>query len=66
MMQTLWTTNLSQIDGDKNWQVFLGASLVLTLLVFVCWWLYVRVSRGRQKKQWPARATIDAPSHSLV
>lgn len=34
-------------------------SVVLTIFVLFCWWIYVQVSRKRQEKRWPARATID-------
>ncbi|KPM36948.1 hypothetical protein AK830_g9613 [Neonectria ditissima] len=45
LIATLWTTNLFKLEGDTNWQVYLTTSLVLTFVVFVCWWIYGRVTR---------------------
>ncbi|KAH7111533.1 hypothetical protein EDB81DRAFT_894244 [Dactylonectria macrodidyma] len=49
LIATLWTTNLFKLEGDKNWQVYIGTSLLLTTVVFVCWWAYGRVSRGLEE-----------------
>lgn len=48
LVATLWTTNLFKLEGDENWQVYVGTSLLLTMAVFICWWTYGRVSRGRE------------------
>ncbi|GAB1317984.1 hypothetical protein MFIFM68171_08194 [Madurella fahalii] len=58
LIATIWTTNIIHIEGERNWQAYLGASIVLTLLVFLGWMLYVRWSKRRQGKHWPIRATI--------
>lgn len=45
-VQTLWTAGLFHIEGNSNWQVFLVVSLALTLVVLLCWRLYVLVTEG--------------------
>ena len=43
--QSIWTTNLIQLDPATNWKVYLGAVLGVTATVFMFYWLYMRVFR---------------------
>lgn len=65
LWQTLWTTNLFEVKGEKNWHVFLTASLLLTMVVLVCWVVYGRISRKREEARWPPRARAGANMLSL-
>lgn len=48
-VQTLWTAGLFHLEGDSNWQVYLVVSLALTIVVLLCWRLYVLVTEGRNR-----------------
>ncbi|KEY65285.1 hypothetical protein S7711_01803 [Stachybotrys chartarum IBT 7711] len=64
LISTLWTTNLFRLNGNLNWQVYLTASLVLTLLVFAGWAVYVRISRDRDDARWAGFAVNDLGIYS--
>jgi len=55
----LWSTSLIQIEGTENWHIFLEVCSVLTVVVFLCWWLYVRVTRVREEKRWPVKDNLE-------
>lgn len=46
-VQTLWTAGLFHPEGNRNWQLYLVVSLALTIVVLLCWRLYVQVTKGR-------------------
>ncbi|KAL2785906.1 hypothetical protein BJX66DRAFT_314028 [Aspergillus keveii] len=50
LVATLWTAGLFHLEGDRNWQIYLVVSSVLTLAVLVLWRIYVFVSEGRGRK----------------
>ncbi|KAL3449103.1 hypothetical protein BJX65DRAFT_274072 [Aspergillus insuetus] len=47
LVATLWTAGLFHLEGDRNWQIYLVVSSVLTLAVLIMWRIYVFVSEGR-------------------
>ncbi|VUC24565.1 unnamed protein product [Clonostachys rosea] len=58
-LATLWTTNLFQLEGYKNWLVFIGSVLGLTLFVFACSYVYGRVARKLEETRWPDASIMD-------
>ncbi|KAL5363147.1 hypothetical protein BJX96DRAFT_155222 [Aspergillus floccosus] len=50
LVATLWTAGLFHLEGNKNWQVYIAVSLALTLVVLLCWRLYVLVSEKRKER----------------
>ncbi|KAL2837168.1 hypothetical protein BJY01DRAFT_221221 [Aspergillus pseudoustus] len=51
LVTALWTSGLFHLEGDRNWQIYLIVSLLLTLVVILCWRLYVMISGGRKASQ---------------
>ncbi|CEL08634.1 hypothetical protein ASPCAL11782 [Aspergillus calidoustus] len=51
LVATLWTAGLFHLEGDRNWQIYLVVSLVLTLAVLVLWRIYVFVSERPGKQE---------------
>ncbi|KAG2414780.1 hypothetical protein HFD88_005968 [Aspergillus terreus] len=54
LVATLWTAGLFRLEGNTNWQVFIAVSFALTLVVLLCWRLYVLVS-----ERWKQSPDID-------
>ncbi|KAH7317068.1 hypothetical protein B0I35DRAFT_434489 [Stachybotrys elegans] len=54
--QTLWSANVIEIEGERNWHIFLAVVIALTVIVFLCWGIYGHVSRKREEMKWPANA----------
>ncbi|KAL6233725.1 hypothetical protein BDW75DRAFT_183666 [Aspergillus navahoensis] len=51
LVATLWTAGLFHLEGNRNWQVYLVVSSALTLVVLLCWRLYVLVSERRKESR---------------
>lgn len=66
LVSTIWTTDTFHLEGDSNWQFFVGALVSLTVLVVLGWTVYVHQAKKKQKKGWRTRAQIDNLNFSMA
>lgn len=66
LVSTIWTTDMFHLEGDSNWQAFVGALVVLTVLVVLGWTVYVYRAKKKQEKDWRTRAQIDNLDFSMA
>ena len=59
LVSTIWTTDMFHLEGDSNWQYFVGVLILLTMLVVLGWTVYVHRAKKKQEKDWRTRAQID-------
>lgn len=45
VFQSLWQANVVHLDEDVNWKVYSSTTVAVTAFVFLCWWIYMHVSR---------------------
>lgn len=66
LVSTIWTTETFHLEGDSNWQSFVGALVLLTLLVVLGWTIYVHRSKRKQENYWRTRGQIDNLNFSMA
>lgn len=66
LVSTIWTTDTFHLEGDSNWQFFVGALVLLTALVVLGWTVYVHRAKKKQEKEWHTRAQIDNLNFSMA
>ncbi|KAK0744237.1 hypothetical protein B0T18DRAFT_416906 [Schizothecium vesticola] len=66
VVSTIWTTDMFHLEGDSNWQFFVGALVLLTVLVVLGWTVYVQRAKKKQEKDWRTRAQIDNLNFSMA
>jgi hypothetical protein len=66
LVSTIWTTDMFHLEGESNWQVFVGALILLTVLVVLGWTFYVQRAKKEQEKDWRTRAQIGNLNFSMA